>query len=725
MASKEATIYIVDLGSTTGDCHNGRTISDLDYAMEYVWDKLATIMSANRVGLSVGIIGFRTDETDNPLHSDGEYENICVLKPLGPMDIPSLDDLRSKIRSSNTEMGDAVSAIVLGIDLVDKFTTLKTGKPAKTGRKIVLVTDGQGGIDDDNIESIAERLNEVGIELVTLGIDFDDLEFGFKEEDKSSLKKHNEAILAKLVDKCTNGMFATMAEALASLANPTVKSTRPFKQYDGRLGLGDFAKYPESALYIDVQRYFRTKQAKAPSASAFVSAAANSNGEGTAQSSNTVEDTEMADAPALSAVKSSRAYRVNDASGAGGVVDVTREELAKGYYYGSTAVPFGQDEEDVTRFNSPQGFSIIGFVPNDKYERYLTMGESSITIAQPVNDKARMAMSSLVHALHELDSYAVARIVSKEGKAPQLILLAPSIEPDLECLIDVPLPYAEDIRVYRFPPLDKVIGSSGTVITKHRYLPSDELTTAMSDYVDSMDLSTFGQDDDGNPIEFMKIEETFSPNVHRVNQAIKKRAIHPDGEVGEPAAVLTKWSKPPAELIANAEPQLETLLKFSGVTKVPEKAKGKRGRETVTPMSGLDVKDLLNTRRKKNEIAQDNAIPEFKQMIEMAEKDEEIIRATTHMGKVVRQSLQSANGNAHHAVTFSHMKVFRDEMIDIDMPEIYNEFCKDFKKRIFNNEFGDQRNFWADFKFQKLGLIRGNGDSEVTEQEAAEFLKFG
>tara|TARA_R110002033_G_scaffold80653_1_gene131691 strand:+ start:152 stop:601 length:450 start_codon:yes stop_codon:yes gene_type:complete len=120
--------------------------------MEYVWDKIATIMSTNRVGLSVGVIGFRTDETDNPLEGDGEYENICVLKPLGTMDIPSLEDLRSKIHSSSTEMGDAVSAIVLAIDLIEKFTTLKSGKPAKSARKIVLVTDGQGGIDDDNIE---------------------------------------------------------------------------------------------------------------------------------------------------------------------------------------------------------------------------------------------------------------------------------------------------------------------------------------------------------------------------------------------------------------------------------------------------------------------------------------------------------------------------------------------------------------------------------------------
>ncbi|KAL2074790.1 hypothetical protein VTL71DRAFT_8569 [Oculimacula yallundae] len=724
MASKEATIFVIDLGSTTGDCHNGRTISDLEYGMAYVWDKIATVMSANRVTLNVGVIGFRTDETDNPLDGDGEYDNICVLKELGPMDIPSLESLRSKIQSSNTEVGDAVSAIVLGIDIIDKYTVLKTGKPAKFARKIVLVTDGQGGIDDDNIDSISEKLNESGIELVVLGIDFDDLDFGFKEEDKTSVKKQNEAILEKLVKGCTTGMFATMAEALASLANPSIKVVRPFKQYEGRLGLGDFAKYPESALYIDVQRYSRVKKAAAPSASSFVSAAANSNQDGSAQSSHTVEDIEMTDAPALEAVKSSRAYRVNNASGAGGMVDVKREDLAKGYYYGSTAVPFGQDEEDVTKFDSPPGFSIIGFVPNDKYERYLTMGESSITIAQPVNDKARLAMSSLVHALHELDSYAVARIVPKEGKSPQLILLAPSIEPDLECLVDVPLPFAEDIRVYRFPPLDKVIGSSGAVITKHRYLPSDELADAMSDYVDSMDISTFGEDDDGNPAEYMRIDETFSPQVHRINQAVRHRAIHPDGEVAEPAAVLTKWSKPPADLLSKAEPKLEALLKISGVTKVPEKVKGRKGREPIKPVSGLDVKDLLTSRKKKNEIAQENAIPEFKQMIEFADKDEDIEKATDHMANVVRQSLQN-KGDAGYPVVYSQMKAFRDEMIDIDMPEKYNDFCRDLKKRIFAEEFGDQRNFWADFKFQKLGLIRGNGNTEVTEQEAAEFLKSG
>lgn len=56
-----------------------------------------------------------------------------------------------------------------------------------------------------------------------------------------------------------------------------------------------------------------------------------------------------------------------------------------------------------------------------------------------------------------------------------------------------------------------------------------------------MDISTFGKDDDGNPTEYMTIDETYSPGVHRIHQAIRHRAIHPDGEISEPAAVLTKW----------------------------------------------------------------------------------------------------------------------------------------------------------------------------------------
>lgn len=51
--------------------------------------------------------------------------------------------------------------------------------------------------------------------------------------------------------------------------------------------------------------------------------------------------------------------------------------------------------------------------------------------------KAVMALSSLIHALYELDNYALARLVPKKDKPPMMVVMAPLIEPDFEALIDV------------------------------------------------------------------------------------------------------------------------------------------------------------------------------------------------------------------------------------------------------------------------------------------------
>lgn len=123
-----------------------------------------------------------------------------------------------------------------------------------------------------------------------------------------------------------------------------------------------------------------------------------------------------------------------------------------------------------------------------QYDRYLHMSNTNVIIPQRANDKASLALSSLIHALFEQDSYAVARLVAKEGKPPTIVLLAPSIEPDYECLIEATLPFAEDVRIYRFPPLDRVVTVSGKIVTEHRNLPNEDLQQAMSDYIDKMEL---------------------------------------------------------------------------------------------------------------------------------------------------------------------------------------------------------------------------------------------
>ena len=128
----------------------------------------------------------------------------------------------------------------------------------------------------------------------------------------------------------------------------------------------------------------------------------------------------------------------------------------------------------------------------------MSMSSSNVIIAQKTNSKAIIALSSLIHALFELESFAIARLVSKAKKPPVLLLLAPSIEVDYECLLDVQIPFAEDVRSYKFAPLDRIITVSGKVLKEHRNLPNEALNSAMSDYVDSLDVSAFGKDDDGH-----------------------------------------------------------------------------------------------------------------------------------------------------------------------------------------------------------------------------------
>jgi len=46
MAEKEATVYIIDVGKSMGLKHGGRSETDLEWAMHYIWDKITTTVGA-------------------------------------------------------------------------------------------------------------------------------------------------------------------------------------------------------------------------------------------------------------------------------------------------------------------------------------------------------------------------------------------------------------------------------------------------------------------------------------------------------------------------------------------------------------------------------------------------------------------------------------------------------------------------------------------------------
>lgn len=127
----------------------------------------------------------------------------------------------------------------------------------------------------------------------------------------------------------------------------------------------------------------------------------------------------------------------------------------------------------------------------------MNMDKTHFIIPQRSNNKAILALSSLIHALYELDSHAVARLVVKRNKEPVLVLLSYEINNEFECLYENSLPFFEDLRAYKFPPLNRILTVSGKTLTVHRNLPEKELQDDMDNLVDKMDLSTYDRDDEG------------------------------------------------------------------------------------------------------------------------------------------------------------------------------------------------------------------------------------
>ena len=53
MADKEATVYIVDLGKSMARMHHGRSESNLNWAMIYLWEKITSTACTKNKTLNV------------------------------------------------------------------------------------------------------------------------------------------------------------------------------------------------------------------------------------------------------------------------------------------------------------------------------------------------------------------------------------------------------------------------------------------------------------------------------------------------------------------------------------------------------------------------------------------------------------------------------------------------------------------------------------------------
>jgi ATP-dependent DNA helicase 2 subunit 2 len=163
----------------------------------------------------------------------------------------------------------------------------------------------------------------------------------------------------------------------------------------------------------------------------------------------------------------------------------------------------------------------------------------------------------------------------------------------------------------------------------------------------------------------------------------------------------------------------------------PDKITGKRKGDAAAdtrPISGFDsgASILAGREKKKLKVTKENAIPEFKQILRSlstVETDEGVETAMTGMGEVICSLIKESFGDKNYDQAMENIGVMREQMIGLEMPQLYNDFLRDLKNKL-NSEVlgGDRRDMWHKIRWSgKLGLItRDESETSTVSKDDAQ-----
>ncbi|KAJ2931191.1 hypothetical protein H1R20_g5924, partial [Candolleomyces eurysporus] len=609
------------------DGPNGETrtteMTNLEWALRYVKTKIQEMIFNGRKTDQCGVIVFGSETTDNIINDkSGGYENVEDYIPIGQPNSGTLAKLDALEASSVT--GDPIDALIVAIETQAQYLAKK-----KTWtRKIALVTDGQSEIETEDWEATVDKMNDLDIRFTVVGVDFDDPDWGYEEEDKSELKRNNEKFFRELVDRVKedNGVLGTCAHALEEVGRPEQKMVRSTLMAT-TIRLGNPDRDPEQAIEIMV----KASKATAIQRPATMKKFALRLGDGDEMQVDE-EEADPNKPSVFSQLKMRTEYyvdrnpRAEDDDGdvkmekededalllegddtqtkkegkEEALEQVEKEELIRGFKYGTTYAPCPDGQ--FPRLDTIKGITICGFFPKSNFRRELSMGEIQYIWGDPSSPKQQVALSSLAKAMDDDGKIAIARWVSRDGMDPKMGVLAPCIFEKVDCLLWAQMPFADDVRKYAFASLDNLVSKKGETLTEHPYLPTEDQLEAMDNFVDAMDLMDAGEkDENGVRQQWFSTAESFNPAIHRIKQAIFHCAVVSDiatNPLPPPHPDLLTFLEPPSRALKRAKQPLEACKKAFNVKQVPKRVgKAKKEDHAYAP-DEADAELLLNQNQK-------------------------------------------------------------------------------------------------------------------------------
>ncbi|KAG1889229.1 SPOC domain-like protein [Suillus subluteus] len=588
-AGYTVTMFLIDVSPSMGATRsielpptpNGeqRTteMTNLEWALQFVKLKIQEMIFNGRKTDQCGVILFGSEETNNIIHEkNGGYQHVSEYIPIAHPNSTTLAKLDTLQPSENS--GDPIDALIVGIETQDIYLN----KKRTWTRKIVIVTDGQSPMEIEDWEATVKKMNALAISLTVIGVDFDDDEFPFHEEDKSTIKVENEAFYHKLTSSVDDGLVGTCVFALQEIARPDMKQTKSALM-GTVLRLGDVDVRPEEAIEILVKASKCTALARPKSWKKF------GRREKTDEQMQVDEEEEKT---VFAQLKMRSEYYIDRSTQDGEEQDkmdtgsddeedkdknlekVEKEQLIRGFKYGSTYAPCPDGQ--FRRLNTRKGIDICGFFHAKNFRRELAMGEVQYVWADPGAPQQQVALSSIVQAMYEKGVLAIARWVSKDGMDPKMGVLEARVDPNIDYLLWVQMPFADDVRKYTFASLENLVSKNGESITKHPYLPTEDQLEAMGKFIDSMDIMDSGENDaEGKPIPWYDTQQSYNPAIHRTKQALFHSAVVNDitsNPLPPPHPELLRYINPPQWALKASKGAIAECKAVFKVKEVPKKA---------------------------------------------------------------------------------------------------------------------------------------------------------
>ena len=132
-----------------------------------------------------------------------------------------------------------------------------------------------------------------------------------------------------------------------------------------------------------------------------------------------------------------------------GVEKVLKEELVRGFKYGSTYVPCPDGQFE--RLTTKKGIEICGFFDStgvctlftpyptllirSQFRRELAMSDVQYVWADPSSAQQQVALSAIVQAMDKTNMLAIARWVTRDGSDSKMGVLSPCSFEAVDCLL--------------------------------------------------------------------------------------------------------------------------------------------------------------------------------------------------------------------------------------------------------------------------------------------------